>query len=222
MSTIRPGSLGQFRGKIGTVVVAKWRGIYTGRSTPGKSTKPASKPQMDQRKKFGTISSFLKYFSKEIAVGWASAKPKKTAMNEAVDYHFDHALLGTYPEYQFNYEALLISRGRGIIDGGFRPVAVATAEESVNISWVTSNSTSDITQPTDQLTVVFFDENIRPGRFGVTVNERIAERRELNVNVDVPFVMMGHPLHVYLFFVSEDGKLASRSEYLGIVTIFRS
>ena len=218
MSTIKSGQVGQFKGKIGALVVVSWRGILTGRSRPRKSDKPASDDQQDHRKKFGTVAKLLKYLSEQIAIGWASRNPKKTAMNEAVQYHFNHAITGEYPDYRFDCTKLLISRGRGIIDGGFRPVAHPAAEWSVEISWVTSNSTSDITQPTDRLTIVCFDENIRPGRFGRYVVDDVAERSDLKGKIKIAEQMKGHAVHVYMFFVSQDGKRASKSEYLGLLT----
>lgn len=219
MSTIKPGQLGQFRGKIGALVVYKWRGVIVGRSLPRKSSKPGTEDQLDQRKKFGRVGKFLKLFSEQIAVGWASDKKKETPINEAVRHHLKEALTGTYPDYEIDLKQVVISRGRGKIDGGFRPVATAVAGASVDISWITCNSTSRITKPTDKLTVVFLDENLRPGCVRAIAYDYIAIRSDLSVRIDLPWDCLKHPVHVYMFFSSENGKLASKSEYLGIVNV---
>ena len=218
MSIVIPGQVGQFRGKIGQVVICKWRGMLVGRKCPGKRISQGSEEQLIQQEKFGRVSAFLRHFSAQIAIGWASDKKKVTAINEAVSHHLKSALNGVYPDYEINFERVLISRGRGKIDGGFRPVAKAGPEASVDISWTTCNSTSRITQPTDQLTVIFIDENFRPGVVRPVSYDRIAQRSDLKTRVFAPWQCVNHPLHVYIFFSSDNGKLASRSEYLGTVT----
>jgi len=219
MATIKTGQVGQFRGKIGKLVVYKWRGVIVGRSLPSKSSKPGTEAQLDQRKKFGRVGKFLGLFSEQIAVGWFSDKKKETPINEAVSYHFKKALKGNYPDYEIDLEKVVISRGRGKIDGGFSPVATAVPGASVDISWITCNSTSRITQPTDKLTVVFLDENLRPGCVRAISYDYVAIRSDLTVRVDLPWDCRNHPVHAYMFFSSENGKLASKSEYLGIVNI---
>jgi hypothetical protein len=218
MSTVQTGQIGKFRGRIGQVVVCKWRGIIVGRQRPSKPTKPGIEEQLNQRKKFGSVSNFLKLFSEEIAVGWASDKKKLTAINEAVRYHIEKALKGVYPDYEIDFEKVLISRGRGKIDGGFRPVATAGPDATIDITWITCDSTSRITKPTDLLQVVLVDENVRPDKVLAVHFDKFTKRNALNAKVGVPRRCENHPLHVYIFFSSEDGKLASKSEYLGIVT----
>jgi len=219
MSTVETGQLGKFRGKIGQVVIYKWRGILVGRKSPSKpKEKTGTIEQLDQRKKFGRVGKFLRLFSDQIAIGWSSDRKKETAMNGAVRYHLKHALKGEYPDYGIDMEKVLISRGRGVIDGGFRPQATAGLQGEVHISWIISNSTSRRTQSTDRLTVVFLDENIRPGKVLPVYFNQIAQRSDSTATVILPSMCDHHPLHAYMFFSSEDGKLASKSEYLGIVT----
>jgi len=218
MSKVETGQVGQFSGKIGPLVVFKWRGILAARKTPTKSNKPPTEDQLDQQQKFGKVSAFLSMFADAIAIGWASTRLKVTPVNEAVSYHMEKAVGGQYPKYHIQYENVLVSRGRGIIDGGFRPVAVAGNDLSVEISWDTCSTTQRITQPTDRLTVIFLDENLRPGMVRPIHYEQIAMREDLKVSVTLPEMCKDHPLHVYMFFTSENNKLASKSEYLGVVT----
>jgi len=218
MSRLEPGQLGVFRGRTGRTVVSKWRGIWTGRKAPTKSSKPGSPEQQDQRLKFGEVNKFLRLFAKEIAIGWQSDKRNETAMNEAVRYHLDKAVKGEYPDYQIDYEKVFISRGRGKIDGGFQPVAKAGAGFSIDISWIVSTKTSRITKPTDKLKVVLLDVRYRPGELKAIHCNVTAQRSDLKANVAVPEICKKHPLHVYMFFSSKDQKLASKSEYLGILT----
>jgi hypothetical protein len=218
MSIIEPGQLGKFSGKIGQVVVSRWRGKMTGRKTPAKSAKPQAPEVLIQQEKMSRVSKFLRLFSEPVAVGWGSRRRNKTPFNEAVSYHIEHAVTGEYPEYHIDYERVLITRGWGIIDGGFKPLASVAEGGAVNLSWMTSNSTSSITQLTDELTVIFLDVNFRPGKVLPVYYEKIAERKDLKATFVLPEICIDHPLHMYMFFVSKDGKLASRSEYLGLVT----
>lgn len=66
--------------------------------------------------------------------------------------------------------------------------------------------------------MVFVDENHVSGKARSVSYEGIAQRGDLKAVVTVPMLCHDHPLHVYMFFVSENGKLASSSEYLGVVT----
>lgn len=218
MSKVKTGQIGQFSGKIGALVVCKWRGLLIGKDSPSKKTKPSTDDQLDQQQKFGKVSKVMSLFTPHIAVGWASTRNKTTPMNEALSYHVDKAVEDKYPNYHINFSKVLITRGRGVIDGGFRPVAKAAAEMKVEISWVTSNHTQRITQPTDQLTVIVLDENFRPGRVRPLYYEQIARREDLKAEITVHDFCKNHPVHVYMFFVSENGKLVSKSEYLGMVT----
>jgi hypothetical protein len=218
MALLASGSLGNFRGKIGRVVVSRWRNKLTARQAPSTFSVSRSPEQLNIRQKMGRVSSFLRMFSSQIDIGWSSGSRHKTPFSEAVGYHMRHAVAGCYPEYHINYQKIMLSRGRGIIDGGFQPLAAPAADCSVKISWTISNSTDEITRPEDHLFVIFLDENIRPNRVRPIFYEDCARRDELSVTVALPEICIDHPLHAYMFFVSEDRKLTSVSEYLGIVT----
>jgi hypothetical protein len=217
MALLASGSLGKFRGKIGRIVVCRWRNKFTARQAPSTFSVSRSPEQLDIRQKMGKVSNFLKMFSAEIKIGWSSGSRQKTPFGDAVSYHMRHAVAGGYPDYYIDFQKVIPSRGRGIIDGGFRPMALPAADCSVKVSWIISNSTDEITRPEDHLVLIFFDEHLKEGSVRSICYENCARREDLTVTVGLPELCMNHPLHAYMFFVSEDHKLASKSEYLGTV-----
>jgi hypothetical protein len=60
MGTFEQGYMGPFRGKLGTAVGSKWKGLYVLRSRPPrKRSGPASESQLEVQAKFLLITQFL-------------------------------------------------------------------------------------------------------------------------------------------------------------------
>ena len=60
MGTFEQGYMGPFRGKLGTAVGSRWKGLYVLRSRPPrKRTGPASESQLEVQAKFLLVVQFL-------------------------------------------------------------------------------------------------------------------------------------------------------------------
>lgn len=221
MAIVKPGQVGDFNGKIGQVVLTKWRDVNVGRSAPKKSTKPPTLARLDQQSKFGLVTGFLGSIADLLAIGYqSSGSPKLTPMNAAVRYHLSNAVTGVYPDYQMDYTKVVISNAnvKGEIDGGYTVSATAVADAKVTVTWLASSAdalANKLTSPADQLYLVFY--NITKQRF-VTFESK-GTRAALTTTVQIPRSFVGNKIHAYMFFVSPDGKSVSVTEQLGSFTL---
>ena len=72
MALYEPGALGEFNGRVGRVIVYRWRHLKIGRAMPGKRKrkKKGTKSQQAQRSRLGLISSYLSLFVRPIRNGY--------------------------------------------------------------------------------------------------------------------------------------------------------
>lgn len=213
MALIKNGQVGDFTGKIGNVVVAKWKDLTVGRSTPKKSTKPLTLKQLTQQLRFKLVGEFFNRISDLIQIGYQSGTGKLTAVNAAVKEHIDKVIIGVYPNFTLDYPKITISVpfNKAEVDSGFNTKAVPVANHSVEVTWSLSDYANIRTLPTDQLYAAFY--SVEQKRF--LLYTAGAARSELTTTIRLPQVFIGNTLHAYCFFASADAKLVSYSEYLG-------
>jgi len=85
----------------------------------------------------------------------------------------------------------------------------------LNLEWKVNPFQPSKTLGTDQLYVVLYD--VEKDTF-ITFAQ-LAVRSALKALVDLPEVYAGDNVHVWIFFVSADGKLTSESDYLGLYRV---
>lgn len=211
MGRYKKGILGPFRGKLGTVVGASWRGIDYMRSLPEPNNKPATPAQLAQRNKISLFRGFLLGIGDIIESCFQNIE-KFTPMNEALSYNMKHSIAGTYPAQSINFRHLLFSKGE--LMGCWLPQAVSTKNNSIDFSW-RNGSFNPMRAADDQVTIVVYDpiEN----QFCKLVNA--ATRAEEMLRLILPENFSGHDVHCYISFYSTDRGLASTNEYLGTVKI---
>lgn len=213
MSKYVPGQAGSFRGKMGQTVISSWRGIDYGKAAPKKSNKAGSTPQVNQRTKFGIMTAFLAHMESMVSRGYRNDNPKMTAMNIAVKNNLLKAITTVGATFSINYPKVELSSGKlySVTD----PVAVAAANRIVNVSWTMDDSPNKLVSPEDPVNFSLYSP--ATGR-SVTAIEA-SERQSLTRALPIPRFFIGDQLHVYMFLQSVDGKQASRTEYLGLITI---
>jgi hypothetical protein len=217
MGTFTPGAMGPVNGKIGTLIASKWKKTFVAKGLSAKSKKPASLPQADHRAKFGVVTKMLGRVSELIIVGYQNAtNGNNTAMNVASKWHLANAVIGTYPDYEIDLPKLTLSVGKPTqVENAYYSTLTAAAERLITVSWKVNPYKPAKTLETDKLTVLLYDEE--KDRF-ITFNG-IASRSALKAEMDLPEVYEGDTLHVWIFFVSADGKLVSETNYLGVIEV---
>jgi hypothetical protein len=212
MGTQLKGPLGAFRGKVGSIIgtVVKGRNIVTSLHT--KSSKPPTQAQLDQRIKFGLVTSFLSYISDLTAIGFSKHNTLGSAMNAAVAYNLKYAVTGTSPLFGINYPALSFSRGKLI--GAKNNSIQAVAGIGVQFSWLAADAALKLTDPEDQLLLLVY--NPAQNEFVSSINEAV--RTDLTYTLELPPDFSGDEVHCYIAFASIDGRV-SDSVYAGKITI---
>lgn len=66
------------------------------KSLPKKTSKPPVRSQIDQRNKFGLITSFLGAISEVVSKGYQSGNKLSGPMNEAVKFNLKEAISGLF------------------------------------------------------------------------------------------------------------------------------
>lgn len=211
MGKIKRGILGGFRGTVGTVVGASWKGIDYMRSKAESVKNPRTEGQVNQRSRFATTLFFLQPITQYIRVGFRTYAVKQTAFNAAMAYNIKNAILGEYPNFELDFPNALVSRGT------LMPVENASAtavDGGVAFSWSDNTGNRDALA-TDLSMPLLFNKEKHEAVFNTAANPRSEEGVTLNVPAD----WTGNDVEVFLGFISADGKSVATSEYLGKVTI---
>lgn len=217
MAILDPGQIGNFSGKVGRVVISPWKGLTVGRSVPKKSSKVATEVQLNQRSKFGLVTTFVSRFGDLIPLGYQSVKGNVSPYNIAVQYHLKNAVTGIYPDYSIDFTKVRLSAPKGAneIDGISTITTGAAVNYKVALAWELKQSQKPSSKDTDLLYVVFF--NATEDNF--MTYDGVAERSELTANLRLPQENITDVIHGWMFFVSADKKMVSHTKYLGIMKL---
>jgi hypothetical protein len=210
MGRIKKGILGGFSGKVGTVVGANWKQISYMRSLPQNVKNPRTLGQRKQRSKFALVLALLKPMLPFLRIGWKLYAYKQSAFNAATSYALANAITGTFPNFAIDYKKVLVSRGNlpPVINGTATP---ATAK--VEVTW-DNNTGVGTAQATDKLQVVV----LNPAKETAIILEG-DNRSKGTQSVTIPTSWKNDKAHVYLSFVSDDGKEVANSVCFDNVTL---
>jgi len=207
MGTIRNGGNGAFSGKAGSFIGSSWRDINYMRGIPKISKKPKTLKQLEQQAKFAAAVKFIQPVKDLLNVGFGGQKPgKASGYNLALKHVLENAISGTYPEISIDYTKAQFAKGS--LAAPLGSAVLAEAGELL-LSWSPDlnpyNAFID-----DEVTVLIFDpvSNIyMSGPIGIS-------RVEGEMTISIPSAYLGNTVHIYMFFMSRQGKL-SNSAYVG-------
>ena len=212
MGTITKGILGGFSGKVGTVIGLNWRGKDIMRSLPRKSKRMPTEPQLMQRTRFAIAARFLTPVSFILKNYFGQGQGEKSRRNLAMSYHITDAVAGSFPDYEIDLERVMMTKGEllGIQNATVDPAAGA----ALKINWV-DNANQGNAKDTDQLLVVVYN----PEKELFEVRQNVALRSAATATVELPDNYVGDTVVCYLSFISEDGKKATNSIYMGEMVV---
>jgi len=211
MGTIKQGILGGFSGKVGSVVGGSWKGISYMRGKAVSIKNPRTLQQMMHRTKFAVALSVLQPITAFLRVGFKRYAYKKSEFNAAMSYTIKHAIVGDYPNYEIDYEKLLVSRGT--LTGANNATATPAAGK-IKVAWE-DNSGIGEAKPTDKALVLAINPEKGEAAYITDGAPRSAKTEDLMVS---PY-WSGDDVGVYLGFISENGKDVATSAYLGSVSV---
>jgi len=214
MGIIRNGILGGFRKKAGAVIGSYWRSLDVIKGLPRISNKPPTVAQLDQRARFGLVTSFLSYIKDLIETGYKALSDVDTPMNVAVSYHIKEAITGVSPNFVMDYTKVMFSQGKLRLPWDFNYTALVASE--IDINWVDSGNDDLLKDATDTLTVLVYN----PVKDDFVRARNIAARSLETYTMHLPAEYSGDTVHIYVAFNSTtDQLLVSKSRYLGTTII---
>jgi len=211
MGKIKQGILGGFSGKVGSVVGGSWKGISYMRGKAVSIKNPQTLQQMKQRNKFALALSVLQPITAFIRVGFRRYAYKKSEFNAAMSYTIKNAIVGDYPNYTLDFSSLIVSRGT--LTGANDAAAVAETGK-IKFTWEDNTGIGEA-KPTDKALVVAI--NPEKGEAAYITDGALRSVKSENLLVSPYWV--GDEVHVYLGFISENGKDVATSAYCGTVTV---
>ena len=214
MGFLEAGPFFHLTGRVGNNVGRRVKNKNVFSMRPGKSSKRATKEQVDHRTGFGLMMKHVSLFSAAIALGFKSNKENVAPGNAALTYNLKHGLKGTGPNYSIDDEKFSISRGRLAPVQEPKVASVVGETATLDFSWTVSPGYI-MTNDTDLVKVYIYTPEVEQ----IVINPVIAVRSALKLKMVVPFDFIGLPLHCYMMLVTADGKTVSNSQYCGSVTL---
>lgn len=195
MGIITWGILGGFRKKTGPIVGAFVRGIDVIRARPRKTNKKASDDQLNHQSKFGLVTATLSRFSALINAGYKVDKAGATGMNEAVAYHLKNAVIGEYPDYQFDYTKLRFHHGKQVLPN---EVTVEPVVGEVKFTWDHEGLDEKYMNASDKVTVLVYSPELNQS---VVFKDSVL-RSEKAFEMAMPRSFVGMTVYCYISFKS--------------------
>lgn len=214
MGIIKRGILGGFRKKTGTVAGAYVGGQDIIRALPRTSNKPPTTLQLNQRNKFGLVTSFLSLISDWIDMAYKKAPGRQSSMNKAVKDHLKDAVTGIAPNFTFDYTKLKFSTGKLAVPSTFS--VDTTAPAKIDFNWAPDGPDSKYKDATDVINVMVY--NATKDQF---VSLKSAAPRSAGTYVlPLPLEFVGDSVHCYFSFSSTKVKnLHSKSVYVVLIPV---
>jgi|SRR5690554_819994 len=210
MGVFKKGILGGFRGKVGSVVGARWRGKYVLRSVPESDDRPATEAQRKVRDRFSLVARFLNPMKPIVGKYFGKKQGDKSPFNLATSYHIREAVLEVGDDLVMDYPRVLISKGD--LSGLQSPVLTARIANALQLDF-NDNTGQGFAKADDQLIVVLFVENF--GEYQLF--NPAGTREETVVNLPLPPYWYGQEVTAWATFATADGKRNATSTYLGQV-----
>ncbi len=214
MGIIRNGILGGFSNKTGPLVGVKCGKLNIIRSLPVKTVKPPSQAQINQRFKFGMVSSLLSAISELIIPGYTPRSGHAVPMQTAIAYHLKHAIDLTSANFNFDYSKLCFSRGDLALPSLL--TVEASVDQQIEFSWNGEGKENHFRSFEDRCTVLIY--NPVTSNFHYLINA--AKRRDGQFTLQCPADYMGCEVYTYISFQSALFKrMVSPSTFLGRVLL---
>lgn len=212
MARISKGILGGFSGKVGTVVGFNWRGIDVMRSLPKKGNRIPSSKQIEVQTQFTLTARFLNPIKPILSAHFGQPSAEKSRFNLAFAYHNREAVIGTYPDYEIDFQKVIITKGELL--GLEQPVLETQANASLKFTWL-NNSGQGQAKATDTLLMVVYN----PARELFAYQTQAATRDQTTYLYDLPDHWVGDTVHTWVGMVDAEGKKCSNSVYLNAVVL---
>ena len=212
MGSYIKGILGNFSGKIGTVIGSNWKSINYMRSLSGKRKGMPSSAQVEQQLKFALMLRFHEAFQPLLNLTFAKSSKDMTPTNYAMGRNIKAAIKGVYPEFSIDYHKVLLSKGK--LHNAGAPGAEGNGAGKVKFSWLDNSGDNDMAYNDDKAVLIAYCPETNQSVYTLNGGIRSAENAILNV-----VLFSGKTVEAWIAFVTKDGSKFSDSVYLGNVMV---
>ena len=158
---------------------------------------------------FKLVRYFLNPLNLLIQIGFATRKKGKTAIGKAMSHHLRNALKGEYPNMEIDPAKAKIS------EGTLAPVMLEQVERTgdfISVKWLLPDGFfPDQCNWDDELILCAYD--VEAGN--AAINEQQVIRKDARMTLELPSVLRGKQVHLYLMLHDRDKRMVSNSKYLG-------
>jgi hypothetical protein len=142
-----------------------------------------------------------------LRVGYKLFTAKQTAFNAAMSQILSNAIVGDNENAVIDFASVLVSKGT--LNTAIGASASYSAGE-ITFSWI-DNSNTTLANATDRALIVVYNEAKGEAVYDIAG----AERLTLSQTIQLPEEWLGDTVHMYLGFITSDGKNVSNSVYVG-------
>jgi len=206
MAKITKGLLGGFSGKVGTVVGYTLYGIDRMRSLPDRTAPPTAN-ELKNRSRFKLVQEVVNCIKDLVKVGFKDYWTVSGGTRAALSYNRQFALK-TKGEGDYIDPAEFKISG-GTLPGLTTPVVVQEREDMLRFNW--KAVAIDGGSPYDQVMLLAIDMENRKAAYQCTGNFRSSGTELLQL----PQVLKGKEVDLYIAVVAKDRCSQSESQYLG-------
>ncbi|MBI5373728.1 MAG: hypothetical protein HZA79_17010 [Sphingobacteriales bacterium] len=201
------GILGEFSGKVGTVIGGSWKGIpyMRGRSLR-KKNRNMTEAQVQQQARFRMATQFIRAMNILLNTSYEESSGK-TNKNLALKQLLEQSIGGVYPDLFINYSTVYVAKGS--LKKADNPAVAAGTQGMLNFSWTDTSGLGNSTSGDKAILVAYC-----PGTGDFMFNVNAASRSQGNDSLDVRF-FSGKEVHTWISFRSADGKQSADSIYTG-------
>lgn len=211
MAKMKKGIFGPVSGKIGPVVVARWKGINYVREAAQKPSEPLprSAAQIANEQKMKFTNELLQPFHPYVNIGFENMAIDKTALSVAYSFNFHKAVMGEYPNLSVDYSKMVISSG--LLPQLNQPVLKLIATDVLELTW--QQNTNSKASFDDQVMLVLYSPELKITDGFTGGAKRTAKQCLFKFDP----ALVGTPLEVYLSVTSMNRKKVADSLYMGRV-----
>ena len=212
MGSYIKGILGNFRGKVGTVIGSNWKSINYMKSLPGKRKGMPSSAQVEQQLKFALMLRFHEAFQSLLTLTFANSSKSMTPVNYALGRNIKGAINGVYPEFSIDYHKVLLSKGKLDAVGGAS--VEGNGAGKIKFSWIDNSDEYGLSNTDDKAVLIAYCAETNRAVYSLNNGTRSLETAIMNVSL-----FTGKAVETWLAFVTKDGVRFSDSVYLGNVMV---
>lgn len=211
MAKFNDGINGPFKGKVGTVVGATWKGIHYMRSLPSERTSPPTKGEQANRKKWALSQSWLQPITHFVRIGWKGYSRKSEGFIAAKSYLMKNAFEEVAGDVIINPALVKLSSGDLPLPATI--AATLVGNSVVQFTWDVAFD-SEKANKGDQIMMLAYNDKEKADISDIMGQLRKNGSDTLQLKDSNPGTY-----HLYAAFISYDRTRQSDSVYLGSVVI---